>query len=87
MVGESEVIWRYIVPRANALLKGCPTDNGEEHELFAMFTACAARNDMIPMGKTASPSMIFHRLSEPILESQITFGAPCKFLKWPEERL
>jgi hypothetical protein len=51
-----------------------------------MFTACAARNDMIPMGKTASPSMIFHRLSEPILESQITFGAPCKFLKWPEER-
>jgi hypothetical protein len=86
MVGESEVIWRYIVPRANALLKGCPTDNGEEHELFAMFTACAARNDMIPMGKTASPSMIFHRYSEPILESQITFGAPCKFLKWPEER-
>jgi hypothetical protein len=55
MVGESEVIWRYIVPRGNALLKGCPTDNGEEHELFAMFTACAARNDMIPMGKTASP--------------------------------
>jgi len=41
---------------------------------------------MIPMGKTASPSMIFHRYREPILESQITFGALCKFLKWPEER-
>ena len=75
MVGESEVIWRYIVPRANALLKGCPTDNGEEHEIFAMFMACAARNDiLITMGKTASPSMIFHRQSEPILESQIRRG-------------
>ena len=76
----------YVVPRANALLKGCPTDNGEEHEIFAMFTACAARNDMIPIGKTASPSMVFHRFSEPTLESQVAFGAPCKFLKYPEQR-
>ncbi|KOO34385.1 hypothetical protein Ctob_016321, partial [Chrysochromulina tobinii] len=86
MVGEAEVIWRYVIPRANALLKGCPTDNGEEHEIFAMFTAAAARNDMIPIGKTASPSMVFHRLSEPVLESQVAFGAPCKFLKYPEQR-
>ena len=86
MVGEAEVIWRYVVPRANALLKGCPTDDGEEHEIFAMFTACAARNDMIPIGKTASPSMIFHRHTEPTLESQVAFGAPCKFLKYPEQR-
>ena len=86
MVGEAEVIWRYVVPRANALLKGCPTDNGEEHEIFAMFTATAARNDMIPIGKTASPSMVFHRLNEPVLESQVAFGAPCKFLKYPEQR-
>lgn len=86
MVGEAEVGFRVLVPRSNALLKGCPTDNGEEHEAFAMFTACSGRNAMLRTNGSPSPGMIFHRYSEVVLESQVAFGAPVKFLKWPEQR-
>ena len=86
MVGEAEVGFRVLVPRSNALLKGCPTDNGEEHEAFAMFTACSGRNAMLHANGSPSPGMIFHRYSEVVLESQVAFGAPVKFLKWPEQR-
>ena len=41
---------------------------------------------MLPANGKPSPSMIFHRDSEVVLESQVAFGAAVKFIKWPEQR-
>ena len=85
-VGDAEVVWRVAVPRSNALLRGCAHDGGEEHENTAMFTVAAGHNDLIAPGKSASPTMVFFRQKEPVIESQCAYGAPVKYLTFPEAR-
>ena len=56
-VGDAEVTFRVLVPRSNALLRGCATGGGEEHFPSAMFTACAARNATCTGNNEASADM------------------------------
>lgn len=59
-LGDAEVVFRVAVPRANALLRGCPTDGGEKHFVSAFLTAVAGHNATVAAGHEASLDMMFY---------------------------
>ena len=86
MVGDAEVMWRVGVPRSNALLLGCPSDGGHEHFPTAFFTVVASHNAAVTTHSDVSPDMQYYGRDTVVLESQIAYGAPVKWLQFAESR-
>ena len=86
MVGDAEVMWRVGVPRSNALLLGCPSDGGHEHFPTAFFTVVASHNSALTAQSDVSPDMQYYGRDTVVLESQIAYGAPVKWLQFAEAR-
>ena len=84
-VGGAESAFRHGVPRAMALLRGCPTDGGEDHLFTAYNTVEAARNEHVRAnGKSAN--MIFYKRNHAELQADMVYGADVKYLVFPEAR-
>ena len=64
-VGGPESSNRHVVPRAMALLNGCPTDGGEEHFFTAFNTVECARNETVDPKSNVSANMVYHNHAQP----------------------
>ena len=86
LTGLAEASFRHSVPAANAKLRQCPADGGEEHMYTALLTNEAERNEVVPAKDAQSPAMKYYGREHVELLVQLAYGAPVKYLIHPEAR-
>jgi len=82
-VGDCEVTWQWDVPSANALLRGCLSD--ESHFLTAFYDVERSGNMLSQSGKPSRDD-VFYGNTQYIMQWGLVYGSPVKFLVHPEKR-
>ena len=60
LTGKAEAYFRHSVPAANALLRQCPADGGEEHFSTAFFTYESSHNEVVSLEDKKSNAMRYY---------------------------